>query len=250
MDYDSLTVLQLKNLCKDRGIRISGNKAEVVIRLMEDDESKAAPAQQIVNNPQVEMMQQQMAEMKTIIIRNENRTNAVATIVGAFLSLYAISRMFITLQFLPFFAEEGTGFSIILAFVICFGLIYSAILIMRNYRIGSYIAFGVLTISGGLSLLLHDADFNPLSLGFGGWVPMSWSAFCSGSCILIALLPLIDQSMKSELPPELEGAFGSNAVAETSTNRVICTNCRSDLEVPKSYTGRIECPSCTSQMNV
>ena len=40
MDYDSLTLLELKTMCKDRGLKVSGNKAEVVIRLMEDDESK------------------------------------------------------------------------------------------------------------------------------------------------------------------------------------------------------------------
>jgi DNA-directed RNA polymerase subunit RPC12/RpoP len=218
---------------------------------MEDDESKTAPAQQILHQPQVEMMQQQMEEMKKIMIQNQaDKTNAVAIIVGAFLIIYALFRMWVTLSFLPFFAEGGTGFSIIFAFVICGVLIYSAILILRNYRVGSYLALGVLTISGGLSILLHDADFNPLSLGFGGWVPVSWSVFCSGSCILIALLPLLDQSMKSELPPEFEGAFGLNAVTETSTNRFVCTNCRSDLEVPKSYTGRIQCPKCNSEMEV
>ena len=246
-----MTVLQLKNLCKNRGLRISGNKSEVIIRLMEDDESKTAPAQQILHQPQVEMMQQQMEEMKKIMIQNQaDKTNAVAIIVGAFLIIYALFRIVVTFTFLPFFAEGGMGFSILFAFAICFILIYSAILILRNYRVGSYIALGVLTISGGLSILLHDADFTPLSLGFGGWVPISWSAFCSGSCILIALLPLLDQSMNSELPPELGGAFGLNAVAETSTNRFVCTNCRSDLEVPKSYTGRIQCPKCNSEMEV
>lgn len=63
--------LQLKNQCKDRGLRISGNKSEVIIRLMEDDESKTAPAQPILHQPQVEMMQQQMEEMKKIMIQNQ-----------------------------------------------------------------------------------------------------------------------------------------------------------------------------------
>ena len=40
MDYDSSTLIQLKTMCKERGLRVSGTKAEVVIRLMEDDESK------------------------------------------------------------------------------------------------------------------------------------------------------------------------------------------------------------------
>ena len=92
--------------------------------------------------------------------------------VGGFLIIYALFRIVITFTFLPFFAEGRIGFSILFAFAICFILIYSAILILRNYRVGSYIALGVLTISGGLSILLHDADFTPLSLGFG-WVPIS-----------------------------------------------------------------------------
>ena len=58
MDYDSLTLLQLKTMCKDRGLKVSGNKAEVVIRLMEDDESKQP---QSVSVPaQVNIGQQQM----------------------------------------------------------------------------------------------------------------------------------------------------------------------------------------------
>ena len=38
---------------------------------MEDDESKTAPAQPILHQPQVEMMQQQMEEMKKIMIQNQ-----------------------------------------------------------------------------------------------------------------------------------------------------------------------------------
>ena len=39
MSYDQMTLLELKTLCKDRGLKVSGNKNEVVIRLMEHDES-------------------------------------------------------------------------------------------------------------------------------------------------------------------------------------------------------------------
>jgi len=38
MDYDSMTLLDLKKLCKERGLKVSGKKDEVVIRLMEYDE--------------------------------------------------------------------------------------------------------------------------------------------------------------------------------------------------------------------
>ena len=39
MDYESQTLLELKKMCKERGLKISGTKDEVVIRLMENDES-------------------------------------------------------------------------------------------------------------------------------------------------------------------------------------------------------------------
>ena len=59
MDYDSLTLLELKTMCKDRGLKVSGNKAEVVIRLMEDDESKQ-PQSVSIPQQQVNFAQQQM----------------------------------------------------------------------------------------------------------------------------------------------------------------------------------------------
>ncbi|MBL6884710.1 MAG: SAP domain-containing protein [Candidatus Poseidoniaceae archaeon] len=34
MDYTGMTVVQLKTLCRERGLRVSGNKDEVIIRLM------------------------------------------------------------------------------------------------------------------------------------------------------------------------------------------------------------------------
>ena len=40
MSYDQMTLLDLKKLCKDRGLKVSGKKDEVVIRLMEYDEAR------------------------------------------------------------------------------------------------------------------------------------------------------------------------------------------------------------------
>ena len=89
MDYDSLTLLDLKTMCKERGLRVSGNKAEVVIRLMEDDESKSPqPAPSPQQN--VQHMQQQMygGHQPQIFITN-NTTNVVgiAYIFGGILSV-------------------------------------------------------------------------------------------------------------------------------------------------------------------
>ena len=52
-----MTVVQLKTLCRERGLRVSGNKDEVIIRLMENDEAsnpfqtRAAPAPQPMPMP-------------------------------------------------------------------------------------------------------------------------------------------------------------------------------------------------------
>ena len=40
MDYESLTLLELKKQCKSRGLKISSSKDDVVIRLMEADEAQ------------------------------------------------------------------------------------------------------------------------------------------------------------------------------------------------------------------
>jgi hypothetical protein len=37
-DYDSMTVSELRDICRDRGLTIRGTKAEVVLRLRRDDE--------------------------------------------------------------------------------------------------------------------------------------------------------------------------------------------------------------------
>lgn len=38
IDYDSMTVAELRDVCRDRGLTIRGTKAEVVLRLRRDDE--------------------------------------------------------------------------------------------------------------------------------------------------------------------------------------------------------------------
>jgi len=38
INYDSMTVVELRDICRDRGLTIRGTKAEVVLRLRRDDE--------------------------------------------------------------------------------------------------------------------------------------------------------------------------------------------------------------------
>lgn len=37
-DYDAMTVVELRDICRDRGLTVRGTKAEVVLRLRRDDE--------------------------------------------------------------------------------------------------------------------------------------------------------------------------------------------------------------------
>ena len=91
MDYDSLTLLELKTMCKDRGLKVSGNKAEVVIRLMEDDESKMPQSASI---PQQQMYGQQMYGGQPQQIFITNNTTSVVQITGFLIILYGLFRLF------------------------------------------------------------------------------------------------------------------------------------------------------------
>ena len=50
MDYDGMTLLELKKLCKSRGLTVSGTKDEVIIRLMENDESSNVTKTTVTSN--------------------------------------------------------------------------------------------------------------------------------------------------------------------------------------------------------
>ena len=84
-----MNLLKLKTLCKERGIRISGTKAEVIIRLMEDDESKLPPTQQI----SIQQMQQMQPMQPQIIQISSSRNESAAVTFGIFTILYGIFRI-------------------------------------------------------------------------------------------------------------------------------------------------------------
>ena len=88
MDYETLTLLELKKLCKERGLKISGNKDDVVIRLMEYDEIASGP-RTVTYQPAglagpIPSVQQQ------IIMPPQN--NMYQTL-GTFIILYALVRI-------------------------------------------------------------------------------------------------------------------------------------------------------------
>ena len=92
MDYDSMTVLKLKTLCKERGLRVSGNKSEVIIRLMENDEVGLAPVQtQIQSQGFPQHNPGGYIPPQMIYVKKENE---LASGIGICIIIYAIFRLF------------------------------------------------------------------------------------------------------------------------------------------------------------
>ena len=46
MEYENLTVVQLKDLLRERGLPVSGKKADLIARLSEGEEVSSEPVQE------------------------------------------------------------------------------------------------------------------------------------------------------------------------------------------------------------
>ena len=76
MDYEDQTLLKLKKICKERGLKISGTKDEVVIRLMEHDELIQSPSPQNQVQPvQTNMTQQYPLGIQPQFMKNFPQEN-------------------------------------------------------------------------------------------------------------------------------------------------------------------------------
>jgi len=260
MDYDSLTLLELKTMCKDRGLKVSGNKAEVVIRLMEDDESKQ-PQSISIPQQQVNLGQQQMygGQQPTQIFITNNTTNVVQ-ITGFFIILYGFFRCATALLFSEWQAEQS-----FIAMVIGISYVFGGILSVQGYRIGLQLTLGTLVISGLFSFIYND-EFGPLSIGMGGIWPVEMSLICSGFCMLVVAMPLLTadpSNFKTGTPNYLRALldtadtfspvplYWKRGSDDVETKVVInCAHCNSSLKVPTNYKGKVKCPSCGEKFEV
>ena len=251
MDYDSMTVLELKSLCKDRGLRVSGKKAEVVIRLMEFDEAvNPQPSQQVFQQhaPMGYAAQQPMPvhyQQGPIYVKKESE---LASTIGICIILYGIFRLFWAVIF-----SVGTGGGLgwllsPVAFLLGLGFIVGGAITYSGYRNGIYLTLGVLAISGFMSLAFHGDEVNPVSVAWGDAMLMT-SLMCSISCMILVALPLLISTLKSGWPEPIENILGQNNDSDGKT-QVKCQSCKTALQIPSGYSGSIECPSCKSQMNV
>ena len=259
MDYDSHTLLELKTMCKDRGLKVSGNKAEVVIRLMENDESKEPqsikiPSQHVSSGQQVMYGGQQPTQ-----IFITNKTTNVVQLTGFGIVGYGFFRVIVALLFSEWQAEES-----FFALVIGLSYIFGGILAIQGYKIGLQVTLITLVISGFLSFIYHD-EWSPLSVGMGGIWPVGLSLVCSGFCMLIVAMPLLtaDPSNFRQGTPNYLRTFVDaadtfspvpliwNREEQIDTKIVVnCAHCQSPLKIPKGYNGNVKCPTCDKKFEI
>ena len=222
MSYDQMTLLDLKKLCKDRGLKVSGKKDEVVIRLMEFDEARGVHqpvATQSFSTP-VQTMTGQMPvspqvvygrmTSSGIVVTNNNsvtvsRNSGIVSGVGTIIIIYGIFRMFWALVFAAI-ADGGLGWALApVAFIVAALFIVSGILMSQEYKNGIYTTMAAFLISGTLSIIFTGDELNPLSISFaegGALIPLSM--MCTLLGIGIAALPLVfsEEELKEGWPTD------------------------------------------------
>lgn len=257
MSYDTMTLLDLKKMCKTRGLKVSGNKDEVIIRLMEADEltnptyqstTFSAPgnsmAGQMPVSPQV--VYGRMTPQGIVVGKNSGTVSAVGTII----ILYGIFRMFWAMAFAAF---SGSGLGWLLApvaFIVAAMFIFGGILLTNEYKNGIFFTAGTFILSGTFSILFTGDEMNPLSIsldGGGSLIPLSM--MCTLLGIGIAALPLLfsEEEMKEGWPVAIERLLGRENPGKTVLD---CPHCENKLLVPNGYSGKISCPKCNKQSQV
>jgi len=248
MDYDSLTVLELKNLCKNRGIRISGNKAEVVIRLMEDDESAAAPPRAQPQTPQQSFPQHVPGGYAPAQIIYVQKEDELASGIGICIIIYAIFRLFWAVIFSTGSGGAGAWLLSPVAFLLGLGFLVGGVITYSGYRNGVYLTLAILAVSGLFSVAFHGDEVNPVSIAWGDEMIMT-SIMCSFTCMILVALPLILSQLKEGWPEPIENLLKRNQSTDGKT-QFACQSCKAELQIPIGYSGNIACPSCNLEMKV
>lgn len=213
MSYDGMTLIDLKTLCKDRGLKVSGNKQEVIIRLMEFDESSldnqpTTFGTQVANMPgsmpvSPQVVYGKMTSQGIVISRDTGTTSTVGTVI----ILYGVFRMFWALGFAAF-GNGSLGWLLApIAFIVASMFVYSGILLTQNYRNGVYTTIATFIVSGSLSIIFSGENLNPVSISLSdGGMMIPFSMMCTLLGIGVAAIPLLftDDEMKEGWPPAIE----------------------------------------------
>jgi len=256
MDYNGLTVVQLKTLCRERGLRVSGNKDEVIIRLMENDEAsnpfqtRAAPAPQPMPMPmyQTQPMGGYVQPQPQYI--QVNQKEEMSKTIGGFVILYAFFRLFWAMVFsLGIGGSETSWLLSIPAFLLGIGFLIGGGILYSGYRNGVYFTLAVLVVSGMMSVLFHGDDPNPVSVAWGDQMILT-SIMCSFICMALVALPIFLSQLKPGWPANIERLMGLDSVESSDKTKVQCSNCSASLQIPAGYSGKIQCPTCKREMIV
>ncbi|MEC8249654.1 MAG: SAP domain-containing protein [Candidatus Thermoplasmatota archaeon] len=256
MSYDQMTLLELKTLCKDRGLKVSGNKNEVVIRLMEHDESLGG-TQPTTFGTNVANMAGSMPVAPQIVYGKMtsqgiviNASTGTTSTVGTVIIMYGIFRMFWALGFAAF-GDGSLGWLLApIAFIVASMFIFSGILLTQGYRNGINTTIATFIISGSLSIIFTGETLNPVSVSLAdGGMMIPFSMMCTLLGIGVAAIPLLltDEELKTGWPPAIERLLNKQNPAKVEIN---CSHCGSPLLVPRDYSGKISCPQCGKQSTV
>lgn len=261
MDYDSMTLLDLKKLCKERGLRVGGRKDEVVIRLMEYDEVLGGAAPQARVIPQVGTIPVSGSigvspqQATQFVIVGNNNSSGLASTMGSFILIYGVLRIGIVF-FLGFFWGDFMGEYVIesiLAFIIGMAYVFGGMMMIAGYRNGLYLVLGTLVVSGLLSFVYND-EWSPLSIGLDGFTAPAYTFFCSAFCMILTALPLLvaPQDLKEGWPEGIQRMVdsASGPSKESGKKNIDCTNCNQSLRVPHDFTGKVRCPSCETVLEI
>ena len=253
-----MTLLELKKICKSRGLKISGKKDDVIIRLMENDELNEPTVQPIQANYVTTMPQQANPQafaspnIQRIYIGNKGSTvNGIGTVViiyGAFRMLMAFAFSIIGI------GELGWALAPI-AFFLAFAFILGGILMVNEYLNGIYFTLVTFFVSGFLSIIFAGGDLNPLSISITDDGSMTlFSLMCTTFGMGLVALPLLMsfEELKTGWPPSIERVLSSFRDASKSSDKkeVDCNSCDKKMKVPSDYSGKISCPHCGNKMSI
>lgn len=259
MDYDSMTLLDLKKMCKERGLRVGGRKDEVVIRLMEYDEDlggsvapRATAIPQVVPGGAIAVSPQQATQF--VVIGNDNNSGLAST-MGTFIMIYGIFRIGVVF-FLGMFWDDFMNEYIIesiLAFLIGAFYVFGGMMVIAGYRNGVYLVLGTLVFSGMLSFVFND-EWSPLSIGLDGFTAPAYTFFCSAFCMILTAMPLLvaPSELRDGWPEGIQRIVDnvSTPSNESGKKKLSCTKCSQSLRVPEGFSGKVRCPSCEAVIEV
>ena len=251
MGYSDMTLLELKVLCKERGLMVSGKKDDVIIRLMENDEA-LAPSNQVVSNPSNQNIHHYSNQ---VILPNDK--DVLMILLGVCIIIYSLFRIWTGFLFL---SVGSQALASMIAIVIGLAFMSGGILTAMNYKNGLLMTLLVLLFSGLLSLVATSifGGLTPLSVDFGDdEFTKTISLMCSTTCLVIVGVPFLINmdSMKPGFPPGLEDVFSSQRSTNNSNQSVSkisyeCPSCSQTLRVPSTYSGIATCPECKEQMEI